>query len=174
MFFRKEKEPEKEETGGLRKLMFAGTLGAVLAYILDPDRGRTRRARAASRAAGMVRRPLRKAADRAGDKSEFLQERAQGVMHEMRHGDEPPADLDQTLAHKVESEVLGREEFRKHVINVNAVDGVVTLRGQIDSKDEIEDIKKAVSKVAGVKEVRSFLHTPGTPAPNKAEALRAS
>jgi hypothetical protein len=50
----------------------------------------------------------------------------------------------------------------------------VILRGQLDSGDEMHRIEEAVRKVPGVTAVTSLLHMPGTPAPNKAEALAAS
>jgi len=51
-------------------------------------------------------------------------------------------------------------------VNVDAVDGVVTLRGQLDDQDAIRDVEAAVGKVKGVRRVENLLHTPRTVAPN--------
>ena len=59
-------------------------------------------------------------------------------------------------------------------INVNAENGVIELRGQLDSADQIERIAARVRQVPGVLDVANLMHLPGTPAPNKEAALRAS
>ena len=43
------------------------------------------------------------------------------------------------------------------------------MLGQV-AEQQIGAIEAAVRKVVGVKEVENLLHTPGTPAPNKAES----
>ena len=48
------------------------------------------------------------------------------------------------------------------------------LRGQLESPAEMHHVEEAVRRVPGVTEVKSLFHTPGTPAPNKADALVAS
>jgi osmotically-inducible protein OsmY len=67
---------------------------------------------------------------------------------------------------QVRSEVLGHEQFAGYTVNMDVADGVVTLRGQLDRPEDIRELTKAVSKVAGVQEVRNYLHLPGTPPPN--------
>ena len=59
-------------------------------------------------------------------------------------------------------------------VAVESVDGVVTVRGQVPGDDAKATVEQAVSATPGVIAVESFLHTPGTPAPNKAASLRAS
>jgi hypothetical protein len=81
-----------------------------------------------------------------------------GIRHAHRDYD------DVTLAQRVESEVLGKHGAPKGSISVNAQFGVVELRGQVETADEIEALGKAAAKVAGVKDVHNLLHTPGTPA----------
>lgn len=58
--------------------------------------------------------------------------------------------------------------------NVDVVDGVAALRGQLEAMPQMEEVCRAVEGVPGVVEVRSYLHPPGAPAPNKAASLRAS
>ncbi len=83
-----------------------------------------------------------------------------------RRGESPP-ETDAALVSKVESEVLGGPDFRKESVNVNAEDGVVVLRGQVEHPRDIRRLEKAVRKIAGVRDVENLLHLPGTPAPSR-------
>lgn len=74
---------------------------------------------------------------------------------------------DVTLARKVESEIFRDAGAPKGSVDVNAENGVVFLRGQVDREDQIETLASAARSVDGVKAVESLLHTPGTPAPMK-------
>ena len=51
-------------------------------------------------------------------------------------------------------------------VNVSAVDGIVYLRGEVSSNQEIERLIDDALAVTGVLRVESMLHTPGTPAPS--------
>jgi osmotically-inducible protein OsmY len=77
----------------------------------------------------------------------------------------PPAD-DITLAHKVETEIFRPADAPKGTVNVNAVDGVVFLRGVAPSPEQIAELETKVRAIPGVKDVRNMLHLPGTPAPS--------
>ena len=70
------------------------------------------------------------------------------------------------------SEVLGGADKRR--ISVNAEDGIVVLRGEVESAEEMNSIAEAVMRVPGVTGVENLLHLPGEPAPNKAPAREAS
>jgi osmotically-inducible protein OsmY len=59
-------------------------------------------------------------------------------------------------------------------VNADALDGVVTLRGEVPDNGRIHALTEAVSAVPGVDAVHSYVHLPGTPALNKAEAIRKS
>jgi osmotically-inducible protein OsmY len=83
-----------------------------------------------------------------------------------RQEETPPAN-DQTLAAKIESEVLGKAEYPKGSINVNVENGVVYLRGEVTSQDTKSAIEQDVRKVTGVVGVENLLHLPGEPAPTK-------
>jgi hypothetical protein len=54
------------------------------------------------------------------------------------------------------------------------MDGVAELRGQLRRPEDIDDLVRKVERVPGVERVRSFLHLPGTPAPNKRAAREVS
>ena len=147
----------------------AGAAGAAAAYFLDPQMGRTRRARAKDRIAATVRRAGR----RLGRKGRWLEGKAYGLGMKAIHPVEQPKEFDDvTLAHKVESEVLrGADKGR---ISVNAEDGIVVLRGEVDTAEQMNTIAEAVLHLPGVTGVENLLHLPGEAAPNKAPAQEAS
>ncbi len=145
-------------------LMTVGAAAGVTAYhFLDPDRGRGRRAQTADQLAARAReraRELRQRVDyRAGE--------VKGVVAE-RVGRLRPAEPlnDQTLKHKVESEVFGSGRFPKGSIVVDAYEGTVALRGQVETLEQRDALLEAVREVEGVSEVEDLLHLPGEPAPN--------
>jgi hypothetical protein len=143
-----------------RTLLMMGA-GAALQYFLDPERGRSRRVQARQQLQSKLRRTER----RAEGEAEYLGDRVRGVRYRAGHPDQAPED-DRTLVDKVRSEVLGLQEFRMVVVNVDAVDGVVSLRGQLEDETTIRDLERAVGNVTGVSGVRSYLHTPGQPVPS--------
>jgi osmotically-inducible protein OsmY len=77
------------------------------------------------------------------------------------------APNDETLQQKVESEVLGRADVPKGSYVLNVEDGVVVLRGQVETSDQINHLESLVRKVDGVIDVENLLHVKGTPPPNK-------
>ena len=152
-----------------RWLIIGTIVGAVARHFTDPELGRTRRVKTKDMAAARVRRPLRKSADTAQKKATVAQDRAAGLAHEATtsEAEQLPED-DRALVDKVRSEALGGEDWRPYTINVNALDGVVTLRGQVDTSDKIAQAIKAVQGVAGVRSIESYLHLPGEEPPNAA------
>jgi osmotically-inducible protein OsmY len=69
-----------------------------------------------------------------------------------------PAD-DATLAYRVESEIrqAGVPEGK---VGVDAANGRIVLRGEVDSPELIDDLVARAQKVQGVENVESLLHTP--------------
>ena len=127
----------------MRKLITLVGLGAALRYFLDRSSGATRRAQARSRVLG------------------FLRER--GVLGQSAPG--RSIDLnDTTLAHKVETEIFRDADVPKGQINVNAEDGVVILRGEVERSELIKDLEEKTRSVQGVKGVENLLHVPGVEA----------
>ena len=142
----------------MRKLFsyaVAGAMGAVAAYLFDPESGRRRRAIMRDRAGGYVR----KTQHEAERKTRYYSGKAEGVRHEFfgpTVAQVPPDDI--TLAHKIESEVLRHYDSSR--VNVNVENGVAVLRGQLSRPDEIRALVHDVERVPGVRNVRSLLHTP--------------
>jgi hypothetical protein len=127
-------------------------LGAVLMYLLDPERGRRRRA--------MVRDRV---ASRACDTEVFLKKsrrdlgnRARGFAAETRSRfvREGPVD-DDVLAERVRSK-MGRFVSHPGAIEVTADEGWIRLEGQILA-DEVDHLVSAVQSVRGVEGVDNKL-----------------
>jgi osmotically-inducible protein OsmY len=72
---------------------------------------------------------------------------------------------DVTLTHKVQSELFGSSDAPKGRISVNTANGVVQLRGEVESGDLIDDLVVRARSVDGVRDVENLLHTPGSEAP---------
>jgi hypothetical protein len=159
---------ERKQTRKGKALAAAGAVVA-LTYFFDPQMGRTRRAKARDRAAAMIRRVAR----RVGRSSRLARGKGYGAWMRLAHREAAFKDLDDTtLVHKVESEVLGARGGES--ITINAEDGVIVLRGEVESAERMAELARDVLRVPGVVGVESMLHLPGEPAPNKAQALGAS
>jgi len=88
---------------------------------------------------------------------------AQRVLH-LR--EEPKADLnDPTIEAKVETELFRDAEVPKGQVNVNVQEGIVQLRGEVESQELIEALVAKARSIQGVRDVENLLHLPGTDAP---------
>jgi hypothetical protein len=119
-------------------------LGTGLMYLLDPDRGRRRRALLRDKGAWA----LRKTGDCIEVTAHDLRNRAQGITH--IHSSSEPVD-DRIVAERVRSK-LGRVVAHPGAIEVNALNGAVTLSGPI-LVEEMSELLKCVNGVRGVKQV---------------------
>jgi osmotically-inducible protein OsmY len=146
-----------------RRLRFAA-LGAALAYFLDPDNGNRRRKEAIKRLAGLSSRHGRRLARGAASQTHAFKQKA---IH--RREEPKPQPDDVTLARKVETEIFRDAAVPKGQINVNAEDGVVFLRGEVEQPDLIKDLEEKARSVQGVVGVENLLHTPSEAAPAKPE-----
>jgi osmotically-inducible protein OsmY len=140
-------------------------LGALIAYFFDPDNGRRRRALARDRIPAFFRR-MNEKAERAG---KAVAAEAEGVKQKATHlkEEEKPQPDDVTLARKVETEIFRDADVPKGQINVNAENGKIVLRGEVEKPAMIKDLEKRAKKVQGVAEVENLLHTPGGSTPTK-------
>ena len=141
----------------MKKLGMGAALGALAAWFLDPQAGAQRRNTTRDRIAAFFRRrrwTLRGlAADLGGWKEK--------VKH-LREEEKLPRN-DATLVDKVRSEVLRDAEMPKGSININAENGVVILRGEVERPELIDELERKVRKVHGVERVENLLHLPGSP-----------
>ena len=76
-----------------------------------------------------------------------------------------PGMDDVTLTRKVETEVFRGPDVPKGDIVVDAVDGVVTLRGQVPAASMKDELERKARDVTGVRDVQNLLHLPGEDAP---------
>jgi osmotically-inducible protein OsmY len=133
--------------------------GAAAEYFLDRESGRRRRHLARDRSLALLRRRSREAVRRG----KYLEGVAEGLAHRAVHtvpvGTREDQPDDVTLAQKVESIALRAAHTPKGHVSVNAERGVVYLRGQLDSAEQIEALVHATSAVEGVKGVKNLLHT---------------
>ena len=101
---------------------------------------------------------------RVGRRAAYLEGRITGAVHEVRSTETAPEE-DRTLTDKVRTEIFRRPDAPKGSVNVSAVDGIVYLRGEVSSSEEIQRLIDDALAVTGVLRVESLLHTPGTMAP---------
>ncbi len=146
-------------------VLMAAAFGGLLAYFFDPDAGRRRRAKARDRLGAFFRR----GADSVERRGRYAVSRAEGVAHQIENAVRPeyePQPNDATLVQRVESQILRGRDVPKGAININAEEGVVVLRGQLDRPEQIPELEEAAGRVKGVRGVRNLLHLRNTPAPN--------
>jgi hypothetical protein len=147
----------------MRKLISLAALAAAATYFFDPQNGKRRRHMARDRAAALFRR-LGRRGERAG---RAVAAEATGLAAKAQHlqEEEKPQPDDVTLARKVESELFRDENVPKGRININAENGKIVIRGEVDRPEMISELEERVRKVQGVQGVENLLHVPGTPAP---------
>jgi hypothetical protein len=95
---------------------------------------------------------------------------AQRVRH-LRPSPKPEMD-DITLARKVETEILRGIRAPKPKVNVNVVDGVVWLRGEVKRAAQIRTLEAKARAIPEVRGVENLLHPAKTPSPTRADAPR--
>lgn len=147
-------------------------LGAFVMFYLDPHQGRRRRALVRDKLAHFGNLFTKKVPHTVERRVRFFEGVAQGVAHDVAElvgggGADPDLDDDKLVA-RVRAQVLRNRDLRPGEIHIDAYEGCVTLRGQLEHPEEIRHLIDESSHVEGVREVRSYLHLPGTPAPNKA------
>ncbi len=144
----------------LTTFVFGAGFGAALVYFLDPKSGSGRRAVAQDKATKYAHQGT----DTVQTAAQAASSQAQGVAARVQNaatgGDSAPDD-DVTLTRKVESEIFRDNDAPKGQVNVQAVNGVVELRGELSDRATIEDLEAKARKVTGVREVRNMLHLPG-------------
>jgi osmotically-inducible protein OsmY len=146
----------------MKRLLFFGAIGAALAYFFDPDQGARRRNVTRDRLGRLVR----EGSERGERLGRFAGGHAEGVAYRATHPQPENVEPDDvTLVNRIESEVFRDRDAEKGQVNINAVGGVVFLRGQLDREDRIKKLEAAVRRVPGVKDVRNLLHVPGKAAP---------
>jgi hypothetical protein len=140
----------------MKKLSIGAALGALATWFLDPQTGARRRNVARDRIAGFYRRRRRWAIHGLVAEAHGWKEK---VKH-LREEEKLPRD-DATLADKIRSEVFRDPALPKGSVNINAENGIVILRGEVEKPELIEELERKVRKVHGVERVENLLHLPG-------------
>jgi osmotically-inducible protein OsmY len=149
----------------ITSFLFGGAVGAAAVYFLDPEQGARRRSIALDKS----RSYARQGAQEAQRKASYAEGVARGAAHP--GDDTQPGELDDaTLTRKVETEIFRPADAPKGQVDVNAEDGVIYLRGQLDDPSQADALVEAARNVPGVRAVKNLLHAPGEEAPAKEEA----
>jgi len=146
-------------------LILAAAAGATVVFLLDPQQGARRRAVTRDRLVGVANQ-VGKAAQHTG---RIAVARAQGMTQRATSLATSSAEVanDATLIARVESEAFrGTEQDLKAFVNLNSIDGIVFIRGEVPKREQIHEIEKRVRRVRGVRDVENLMHVPGTPAPS--------
>ncbi|MGH8916700.1 MAG: BON domain-containing protein [Acidimicrobiia bacterium] len=123
-----------------------GATAAMGAYLLDPDMGRTRRAKLADQSRALAR----KVADRTEARARYQQGVARGALHTLSRPFRPRIEIDDdTLLQKVRSEALGPWSGRAQGVEVDIDNGIVTLTGSAEPAS-VDELIHRVERVDGV------------------------
>ena len=146
----------------IRKLRFMA-FGALLAYFFDPQNGRRRRALAGQRIPAV----FRKASKKAGDVGDAATAQASAMKQKATHlsEEEKPQPDDVTLARKVETEIFRDSDIPKGQINVNAENGKVVLRGEVEQPELIKDLEQRTKRSRACRRSRTCSTCPAQRAP---------
>jgi osmotically-inducible protein OsmY len=131
----------------------AAAVGAGIAYLFDPDRGRTRRAVLADQASARAR----DASETVKAKAEYQKGVAKGLIHEVT--DSLRAERvydDDTLLQKVRSEALGY--WTDGDVEVDITDGMVRVSGSVGSEPDRDRLIGLIRDVDGVGLIDDRLH----------------
>lgn len=141
--------------------LFLGmALGAGLMYLLDPDRGRRRRALLRDQVVHGGHE-LEELKDAAAATSRDLQNRIRGVVAETRNRLRREDVDDSVLEARVRSEI-GRLVSNPRAISVTASNGRITLSGPVLA-NEVEQLLSSILHVRGVTGVVNQLDVHQTP-----------
>jgi osmotically-inducible protein OsmY len=133
--------------------------GAAFMYFSDSQNGRRRRHVTRDRALSLARHGGR----RGRKLVHHVSSDAKGYVERAKHARGGAEELDDaTLVDKVESIVFRDRDVPKGQININAENGVVFLRGEVDSPELVTALEERVAKVRGVRGVKNLLNASGS------------
>jgi hypothetical protein len=86
-----------------------------------------------------------------------------------------PKQLDDvTITRKVETVLFRSASVEKGKIDVNTADGVVWLRGEAGTPEQIKQLEAQALAIPEVKQVENLLHLPKTPAPSRTRRTKGT
>jgi uncharacterized membrane protein len=126
-------------------------VGAGLMYLLDPDRGRRRRALARDQTVHY----LHETADATGTAARDLGHRGMGLVAQSRRRLQPGPPGGEALADRVRAELADLTRY-PGAIGVEVRDGIVTLAGPV-LREEADQVRRVVADLPGVTGVEDRL-----------------
>ena len=152
--------------GALGIGIVAGATGAAVAYLLDPQRGRARRAQITDQGAATIRHATH-AAERV---VRSVTAAAEGKLEALsRGGSRVAATDDVTLRDRAESILFRDPKVPKGTINLSAERGTLVLRGEVPNARMRNKLGRDAEKIDGVWGVQNLLHLPGETAGEELE-----
>lgn len=145
-------------------------LGAVAAMLLDPARGRTRRARLVDQSAAVLRRAGREVQRETRRVGAAVEGRMAAIRAAGEHDGADPGN-DATIADRVQSELFADPSIPKGDLNVNVEHGIVVLRGEVPDDAMRRQLIERAQRIDGVWSVRDLMHLPGETAPTDVHSL---
>lgn len=143
----------------LRRFLFiAGlvSLAGLITYLLDPDRGRARRARLADQMSAKGR----DMAEAVSAKAKYQKGVFEGVAHEVAAIFEEDAVFDdETLMQKIRSEAVGPSGIDAADVVIDITDGTVHITGSVSDEKAHRRLVSLIGKVDGVRDVEDTLTT---------------
>jgi gas vesicle protein len=139
------------------QLLIGASVGMAVAFMFDPNQGRRRRALAADQ----MRRARRKTRDALDATARDISNRTTGIVAATRGRWATEEVGDATLVDRVRAK-LGRVCSHPRAIDVEAANGVVTLRGAVLTH-ELDHVLAAAESVRGVQSVRNELESHESP-----------
>jgi hypothetical protein len=100
----------------------------------------------------------------AGELQDGAENAASAVANTAKHAYHKGAAAlkDSVLTTKAKAQLLRNEETKDSTIHVSTHRGVVTLSGNVDSKEKAEQAQEVVARIDGVKNIRNELIYPGS------------
>jgi osmotically-inducible protein OsmY len=98
--------------------------------------------------------------ERPSNVRDMPRERMKGYLADIR--EDRPMD-DATIASLVRTRVLGRPDLDTGSLDVEVVQGVAFLRGDLKDKRQIDEVVDLTGAVPGVQEVQNLIHLPESP-----------
>ncbi len=143
---------QRTETGGFTRLLQGLAVGAVAMYLLDPHKGRRRRA--------LVRDQLNRIgsdiADLAHDAARDSANRLQGMRARLDRRARSDASIDELRLIERVRAALGRVVSHPHAIQVGAMQGTIRLSGPVLAR-EVAAVLATARGVPGVTRVENQL-----------------
>jgi BON domain len=145
--------------GSVTLAALAGIGGAIAAFLLDPVRGRSRRAQLLDQGGAVIRRTGRRAERAIRGAGATASGAVAAIQHRQPSGTGAIDDV--TLRDRAETELFRDPSVPKGSINVNAERGILVLRGEVPSVELRDRLESEAERIDGVWSVHNLLRVEG-------------